>query len=599
MISYNQLLTLLLLPLLSEAAPARSKRAITPITDGSTVSGNTYNYVIAGGGLAGSVLASRLTEDSSVTVLVIEAGFDQESNTGVTGMSPSPARFHRSILYETDPANYQATFGSDIDWAYQTVDQANGVSQTMRSGKALGGSTTINGMAWSKPHTFQMLMAEDFEAPSSAQLADGVTYDANCRGTGGPIGTQYSTTGIPAHLEDDFNTTVQSLGLPYETDLTCGDPAGAGPISDTTQGGFRIDAYRGYLYGKTRPNLTILSGANVGKVLLSSDSTPQATGLEFQDENGNTYIVSASDEVIMATGSIKTPVILQQSGIGPSDVLSNAGVTPVLDLPVGLNLIDQTTVTTDWTFKGKRGGGQDIMFPRFQDLVAGDDAATLSDMLQNDLETYAQANVDAGATFSASGLQTILQIQADWILNQSAGIAESFDYSFSKTLGYDSWYLLPFGRGSIKIQDDQAYASNFNIDPRYFSNPFDRLAQGATVRFTRTVSSATPLSNDVTAEDTPGTSAVPSSSSLDDWATWAENNYRSNWHPIGTCAMMNQSMGGVVDSNYKVYGVDGLRVVDGSVLPFQVSAHLMTVLYGLSERAADIIKTARNGTTSA
>ena len=134
----------------------------------------------------------------------------------------------------------------------------------------------------------------------------------------------------------------------------------------------------------------------------------------------------------MATGSIKTPVILQQSGIGPSDVLSAAGITQRVDLPIGLNLIDQTTVTTDWSFSGNRGGGQPIIFPRFQDLFIGADGDNMRGRLQNDLESYVQDSINAGASNNAAGLRKVLEIQRDWILNKGAGISESFDYSFGK-----------------------------------------------------------------------------------------------------------------------------------------------------------------------
>lgn len=276
--------------------------------------------------------------------------------------------------------------------------------------------------------------------------------------------------------------------------------------------------------------------------------------MEFRDENGRTYTVNANLEVIMALGSIKTPLILQQSGIGPSDVLSSAGVTQRVDLPVGLNLIDQTTTTTDWSFSGSRGGGQPITFPRFQDMFTGSDATSMRDMLQNDLFSYVQDAVSSGSASSASsaGLQKILEIQRDWILNQNAGISENFDYTYDSTLGYDSWFLLPFGRGSIKIQDNQPYSGNIAINPRYFSNPFDRLAQGATARYTRKVSEGSPLNQYANNESVPGKGSVPSEASLEQWAKWAEGNYRSNWHPIGTAAMMSRELGGCVDSNNKL-----------------------------------------------
>jgi len=130
----------LALSTLVAAAPTLTKRA-DPIQDGSAVNGQTFDYVIAGGGLAGVVLASRLTEATDKTVLVIEAGFDESNNVNVT-----------------DAGKYQAAFNTRLDWAYKTVNQTsgNGRQEQIRAGRALGGSTTINGMAWSKPHDFQV-----------------------------------------------------------------------------------------------------------------------------------------------------------------------------------------------------------------------------------------------------------------------------------------------------------------------------------------------------------------------------------------------------------------------------------------------------------
>lgn len=440
-----------------------------------------------------------------------------------------------------------------------------------------------------------MLKAENWSPPSTAAAQAGLTYVPACHAANGPVGIQFDPSAFPNDVERNLNQTLNSLGLPYVTDLTCGNPASVAPIANTRVGNTRADAYRAYIYQKSIPNLTILTGAQVGRVLLSSASTPNATGVEYRDGNGNTYTVNANLEVIMATGSLKTPSILQQSGIGPSDVLSAAGVTQRVNLPIGLNLIDQTTTTTDWNFNGNRGGGQDILFPRFGDLVQGDDATRMQNMLNNDLGTYAQEAVSAGAFQNATALEILLNIQRSWILDQGAGISESFDYTYYSdqgVLGYDSWYLLPFGRGYVKITDNNAYGGNVNINPRYFTNAFDQLAQAATVRYTRTVSNTAPFNTNAYGEYAPGNGAVPNGASLDQWASWVEANFRSNWHPIGTASMMSKELGGSVDSNNKVYGVNNLRVVDASILPFQVSSHLMSVLYGLAERAADIIKAA-------
>ena len=258
----------------------------------------------------------------------------------------------------------------------------------------------------------------------------------------------------------------------------------------------------------------------------------------------------------MAAGSIMSPVILQHSGIGPSSVLGSASVESRVDLPVGMNLVDQVTTTTNWRFSGSRGGAQEILFPRFQDMFEGGDADRMRSILENDLGQYAQDAVNNGAATNATALRIFLELQRDWILNQNAGIAESFDYSYDTTLGYDSWFLLPFGRGSVKITNSDAYAppsNGFSIDPRYFSNDFDRLAQGAITRYTREVTYGSPLNGKITSEGTPGYDV----GSLDAWANWSESNYRSNWHPIGTIAMMSQAMGGCVDSDYQVVSPTG------------------------------------------
>lgn len=592
----------LLLSLVSAAPTPDShphKRALT--TSGSSINGQTFDIIIVGGGLSGSVLGRRLSDgDTTKKILIIEAGGDESSNPGVY-----------------DASQYQSTFGSSIDWAYQTTPQLSGgggrKSTTMRSGKALGGSTTINGLAWTKPHTFQldglqnvgnqgvnwnslqgyMQKAETFTPPTSNQVSNGMSFTSSCHGTNGPIGVQYDPNSTPANLEKQFNTTVQNLGGRYATDLTCGNPAVLAPPYNTRSGNTRIDAYRGYLYNRNPAGLTILTNAQVGKVLFNtSTSTPTASGVEFRDSSGTTYTAKASLEVILSAGSIKTPVILQQSGIGPTAVLQRAGVQQLVNLPVGQGLVDQVTSTTNWQFSGQRGGGQPILFPRFTDLFTSSEQTTMRNLLNNNIAAYAQDAVNNGASSNATALRVQLELQRDWIFNQGAAIAESFDYSYNNVLGYDSWGLLPFWRGSINITNNQPYSNSFNIDPRYFTNQFDRLVQGAIVRYTRTVSTSNPLKNNVPSESTPGTGSVPNGGTLEQWAAWAQANYRSNWHPIATASMMSRALGGSVDSNHKVYGTNKLRVIDGSNLPFQVSSHLMSVIYGLTERAADILNTA-------
>lgn len=118
-------------------------------------------------------------------------------------------------------------------------------------------------------------------------------------------------------------------------------------------------------------------------------------------------------------------------------------------------------------------------------------------------------------------------------------MSESFDYSYDSTLGYDSWFLLSFTRGSVQIKDNNAYGGRVDIDPRYFGTEFDSLAQAATARYTRTVSGTQPLSPFVTGESAPGGS-VPQGASLDQWTSWVKANFRSNWHPAGTVSGIDE-----------------------------------------------------------
>lgn len=457
------------------------------------------------------------------------------------------------------------------------MEQSVGGQKSIRAGKGLGGSTLINGMAWSKPHDFQldalesvgnqglnwatlepyMLGVETFTPPSSQQVDAGFTYSQPCHGYNGLVAVVYESI-VPTDLEHNLNATTRNFGMPYPSDLSCGNPAGISPMAHTkyASGGrdIRSDAYRAFLYEKNLPNLTILVKSKVGKVNLASGaagSTPRATGVEFQSVGGSdTYTVSASREVIVATGAIRTPVLLQHSGIGPKAVLAAANVDLRVDLPVGQNLIDQTTSTTSFRITGAQAGGQSVLFPRFEDIFQGDNVATATNMLQNNIDQYVQDAIDNGAASSADGLRTVLELQRDWILNKGASVSENYDYSGSDSIGFDSWFLLPFGRGSVQISDSNAYGDdNFKIDPRFFTNEFDTLATGATVWFTHRLTSGSPLNTQIRGQN----SGPPNvNDDLSTWSDWAKSDYRSNWHPIGTVPMMSKELGGCVDSNHRV-----------------------------------------------
>lgn len=153
------------------------------------------------------------------------------------------------------------------------------------------------------------------------------------------------------------------------------------------------------------------------------------------------------------------------------------------------------------------------------------------------------------------------------------------------------WLLLPFGRGNVHISSaDPLDGSTPAINPNFFMNPFDSAVQVAAARFTRRLYTTAPLSNFVGVQVAPSLEEVPEDASDEVWLAWLKSAYSPNWHPVGTAAMMSKELGGVVDNELRLYGAANVRIVDASVLPWEVCGHPTATLYALAERAADIIK---------
>lgn len=273
-------------------------------------------------------------------------------------------------------------------------------------------------------------------------------------------------------------------------------------------------------------------------------------------------------------------------------ILTKHGIDMIVNNPfVGENLNDQTT--TDTTYPATQnftGAGGFIGYFNVDD-VYGDGASDFSQTTKHALSDYAERIAEASnGTLSKEALQKLFGIQHSLIFDSKAVISEvivNAPSSGSSTIEY--WGLMPFSRGSIHIQsaDTSAPAS---INPNYFMLDYDIAQQIGTARIARQVAASPPLSHLLPSETLPGLATVPSNATDAQWAHWLKKTYRSNFHYIGTAAMMSQDLGGVVDDKHLVYGTANVRVVDASVLPFQVSGHLTSTLYALAERAADAIK---------
>jgi choline dehydrogenase-like flavoprotein len=487
------------------------------------------------------------------------------------------------------------------------------------SGKTLGGSTSINGATWTRAGkeaydalprflggmhgegrwawasmSEYMKKSESFRAPEEWQAELGAGYNASFHGAEGPVQARYSAGMYRGGHQAAFAQVLSEAGVQNISDSAGGVAAGVGWHANSLDGDNRRSssaaAYWTPIEGKH--NIAVLVGHTATKIETEGKDVIRATGVSFTGPSGN-WTVYADEEVILAAGAIMSPHLLQVSGIGPAADLEAAGIPSVLDLPgVGRNLQEQTMNTIAAPrIEGYNvtGGGPSnmIAYPNATALFGNFSAEFETGMVAN-LSAYAQAAFENGGAVSAEGALSTLQIQADVIKRGTAVVELFLDGGWPDGgLGINMWTLLPFSRG--RVVSPSLGAPFPVIQPNFFSSAADMLMQAAGVRLARRAFATEPLRAFVRNETMPGDGVGDGDEAL---LPWIQYNFGTVSHPLGTCAMMRREWGGVVDANLTVYGTSNLRIVDASVLPMQVSAHLSATLYGVAENAADIMKTA-------
>ncbi|CAG8008278.1 unnamed protein product [Penicillium salamii] len=586
----RSLISLALLPL-AAAVPHASHR-----------SDSNYDYIVVGGGTSGLVVANRLSEQENINVLVIEAGGSVYNNPNVT-----------------DTLGYGKAFGTEIDWAYKTTDQeyGGGISQTVRAGKALGGTSTINGMVYLRAQTAQIdaweaagnkgwnwknlfpyfKKGEQFQSPEKYSFLDGsgVTYDPAYHGFNGPLKVGWSSTQLNDGLAQKMNTTYQNLDVPvqFNKDPNGGDMIGYSlyPKTVDSELNIREDAARAYYYPyQNRTNLHVWLNTHVNKLTWKDGKDVTADGVEVTLSNGTTTVVKASREVILAAGALKSPVLLELSGVGNPDILSKYGIETKLNIPtVGENLQDQMNNGLQFDAKTSYNMSADyVSYPSAAQLFSNHTA--VGNELLRKLPAYAAKVASANGNITkARDLQRFFKIQWDLIFKAGIPVAEILLEPSGTTYDTEYWGSVPFSRGNVHLSSaDPTVAAT--IDPKYFMLDFDLHAQVEAARFIREIFKTEPFASMSGAETSPGLSTVAATAGDEGWSDFIKQNYRSNFHPISTTAMLPKEVGGVVDTSLKVYGTSNVRVVDASVVPFQVCGHLQSTIYAVAERAADIIK---------
>lgn len=533
----------------------------------SSATPTTFDFVIAGGGTAGCVLAARLTEDPSVSVLLVEAG----------------PRDRHPFMHV--PAGFAKLTAGPYQWGFETVPQkhCNDRVIPMAQGRVLGGGGSINAQVFTRgtPGDYDAWAAEYGAAGwSFAEIqkyflrSEGNNrLSAPWHGTTGPLGV--SDLINPHPLTRAFVQAGQEFGLPYNSDFNGEDQFGVGFYQTTTRNGRRCSASVGYLRpALSRPNLTVLTKDLVTRVVMDGK---RAVGIETLSDKGRETF-RADREVLVTAGAVGSPKLLQLSGIGHPDVLRAAGVDVIHDLPgVGENLHDHCDLDIVYQLNDYQS------MDRLAKVRPGTAWAGI-EYLAHRKGPLASTVVEGGAFSYANKDDDTVDMQFHFLpaAGVEAGIA-AVRPGFGSTL--NSYFLRPRSRGSVRISSSDPRRMPL-IDPNYLADDYDLEMSIEGVRQSREIMAQPSMARQVKAEHLAGGRDLKTK---DDYVAFVRANGRTSYHPVGTCAMGVGDLA-VVDPELRVYGLEGLRVVDSSVMPRIVSSNTQAPTVMIAEKGADLIK---------
>lgn len=431
--------------------------------------------------------------------------------------------------------------------------------------------------------------------PSPAETKVGASIEPQYHGTKGELRVAFSPALEKGSLYDILKRTWAVLKQGVNKDLNSGSTKGFSVWSQTLdpKENKRWDSATAFYWSiQSRQNLKHINGT-VSKLLWKDGQTGsgvEATGVEYIGPDGKKKTVKAKKEVIISAGALRTPLVLEQSGVGNPRLLKQKGVELVVDLPgVGENMIDQALSTLFYTTNATIAGYTPYgTFVTAKDIygsnlgkVAKETKAKLGDWAQQ-LSRASQGGM------KASALERIFEIQHDVIFNKHATLAEILSVAQGDKIGNSYWHLIPFGRGSVHMSSVEDINKPI-IDPKYFFIDFDMTTQVESGRIGVKFWSTSPVKEIIVGQFAPNATVLPPGATDEQWKKYLSDSSNSNSHAIGTAAMMSRELGGVVDSKLKVYGTKNVRVVDASILPMQFSGHLTATIYAVADRASEII----------
>ncbi len=520
--------------------------------------GRTYDFIIVGGGSAGCVLAARLSENPDVSVCLIEAG----------GRDWHP--FYRI------PAGFAKMTKGIGSWGWQTVPQRHmgGRVFNYTQARVIGGGSTINAQIYTRGHPLdfdewrQLGCAGwgyDDVLPYFRKSEGNDSFAAPFHGQGGPLGV--SRPAAPLPICDAYFEAAKDIGIPFNPDMAGEVQEGVGFYQLTQRAAQRSSTARAFLWpAANRVNLTVRTNAQASNLVVEKG---HVTGVRLSGET-----LSATQEVILASGAIGSPRLLMLSGIGPAYHLEGLGINVATNAPgVGSDLQDHLDLFTISECTG----------PHTYDAQAGPFGTILAGLkyLTTRSGPAASSLFETGGFWYADPDARSPDIQ--FHLGLGSGIEAGVAKMQNAGVTLNSAYLRPRSRGTVRLAsanpDDPPL-----INPNYWADPHDREMSLKGLEMARDIMRRSGLKDFVAREVLPG----PQMQSKDDLIAYANAHAKTDHHPAGTCRMgVDESA--VVSPRLKFNGLQGLRIADASIMPRLISSNTNATTIMIAEKAADMI----------